>query len=308
MTMRRAAIREIDLLAYADGLLDADVVRKEEVEHYLATHPEAAAYVAEMRSQNEDIRAHYGPLLYEPVPEHLVAALHTAGRRTVGRRLAQIAAVVVLLAAASLAGWLIGQSERSEQWGLADFVERAAGAHHMAVADAAVAGGSEQGMLQPLGWLNQRIDLELSAPDLAAYGFSLVAKERLGPDSDPFVRLVYQRTDGTTINLLVRPRWEEASSGLGRATVNDVSVLYWLDGPLAFAMTTNAADGETEQFARAVREAVGRTRLNDGAPTMARSPGTGMAPAVGSEPLGGLKPLRPQPEPRQQGGTGVQVN
>jgi anti-sigma factor RsiW len=292
------------LLAYADGLLDADVVRKEEVEHYLATHSEAAAYVAEIRSQNEDIRAHYGPLLYEPVPEHLAAALHSGGRRTAGRRVAQIAAAVVLLAAASLAGWLIGQSEQSDQWGLADFVERAAGVHHMAVA-----GSSEQGMLQPLGWLNQRIDLELRAPDLAGYGFSLVAKERLGPGGDPFVRLVYQRSDGTTINLLVRPRWDEASSRLGRTTVDDVSVFHWLDGPLAFAMTTNAADGEMEQFARAVREAVGRTRLNDGAPTMARSPrAAGPAPAVGGELLNGWQPLRPQPEPRQRGGTAVQVN
>jgi anti-sigma factor RsiW len=308
VTRRSATIREIDLLAYADGLLEADVVRKEEVEHYLATHPEAAAYVAEVWSQNEDIRAHYGPLLYEPVPEHLSAALHTGSRHTAGRRLAQAAAAIALMAAASLGGWLIGQSEQPEQWGLADFVERAAGIHHVAGADAAAGGGTGQAMMQPLGWLNQRIDLELSAPDLAAYGFSLVAKERHGPNSDPLVRLVYQRADGSTINLLVRPRWDEASSRLGKATVDDVSVLYWLDGPLAFAMTTNAAEGETEQFARAVREAVGRARLNDGIPTMARSPdAAGPTLPNDNERPEALQLLRPHPGPHR-GDAAVKVN
>lgn len=305
---RDARIREIDLLAYADGLLEADVVRKEAVEAFLATHPDAADYVAEIRSQNEELRTHYGPLLYEPVPERLTGVLHTGDRRAAGRKAARAAAAIALLAAASLGGWLLGQSERPDQWGLAGFVERAARVHHTAAAEGSGSVGTRKSVMQPLGWLNQRIDLQLSAPDLAAYGFSLVAKERLGPDSDPFVRLVYRRADDATINLLVRPRWEEAGGTLGRTRIDDVNVLYWLDGPLAFAMTTNAAEGETEQFAQAVREAVGRARLNDGAPTMARSPGNGMAPASGGEPLNGLQPLRPLPESGQQGDAAVQVN
>jgi anti-sigma factor RsiW len=305
---RRELLREIDLLAYADGLLDADVVRKRQVEQHLAENAGAAAFVAEIKAQNEDIRAHYGPLLYEPVPEHLTSALHASDGPSRGRRLAQVAAAIALLAAASLSGWLIGQRDTPEEWGLADFVERAASVHHTAAGGTRAAMGGD-GMLQPLGWLNQRIDLQLRAPDLADYGFNLVAKERVGPDGDHLVRLVYQRRDGTTINLLLRPRWQEASSRIGKVTEGDVSVHYWQDGPLAFAMTTNLADAETEQMARAVRQAIGRTKLNDGAPAMAQTPAAA-GPAQAARDRQGLplRPLRLEQWPHEGARPPVQVN
>lgn len=309
MIERYEAIREIDLLAYADGQLEVDLPRKEEVERYLAANPEAAALVAEIRAQNKEIQAHHAAALREPVPVRLSAVLHGVPAPRAGRRLAQIAAAVTLLLASSLTGWFVGQRDQDGQWALSGFVERAAAIHNSAAADPSATPAGAEVAVQPLGWLNQRIALELIAPDLTAQGFDLTAKEMLGPDSDPMVRLLYQRVDGTAINLFLRPRWDEASSGLGRAAAGDVDVLYWLDGPLAFAMTTNKGGVESDKLASAIRAAVERARLSDEAPTMALSPDTPAATqANGAEEPNLLAPVVPPTPIPDSSGPAVQVN
>jgi anti-sigma factor RsiW len=281
----REPIAEIDLLAYADGLLDGDVQRKEAVERYLSEHPKWERYVADILEQNDAIREHYGPLLREPVPERHISALHSErSLATHGRTTAKAAAVAVLLLASSAGGWLIGKGDPGSEWEVTEFVERAAAFHNAAVDEAGGLQAAASGnVLQPLGWLNRRIALELAVPELTAEGFELVAKERLDPPGDPMVRLVYKRSDGASISLFLRPRWEEDASRIIKAEENDVAVLYWLDGPLAFAMTTDAPETETDYLARVVREAVGRARLNDGSPAMALSPGAGHPAAHATE-------------------------
>ncbi|MGF1630343.1 MAG: anti-sigma factor family protein [Kiloniellaceae bacterium] len=307
---RHESIREIDLLAYADGLLETDLARREEVERYLSKNAKAAAYVDEIRVQNEDLKALYGSVLYDPVPDQLSAVLRAATARPAGRKLAQVAAAVALLLASSWAGWLIGQNGQEDRLGPASFVERAAANHRTVVAgETAVSAVNGETVSQPLGWLNRRIALELTTPDLEAYGFSLVAKEKLGPESDPMVRLLYRRSDSTTINLFLRPRWEEASSRIGKAEADEVSVLYWLDGPLAFAMTTSSAGSETDDLGHVVRAAIGRARVNDGVPTMALSPDSGEpAQAIGDGMPGSLQPIRPDAPMIGGGHPDVQVN
>jgi len=309
MTGRREPIQEIDLLAYADGLLDTDAARKKEVERYLSTHPDAADYVAEIQAQNDAIRARFGYFPAESVPEHLAAVLHSDQGHP-HRKLALQAAVVALLVLASAAGgWLIGQSDQDDQWGLGDFVERAATFHDASPAAMAAPAADSGNGLQPLGWLNQRIALELAAPDLAADGFTLVAKDRLGPKSDPTVRLVYRRSDDTTINLFLRPRWEETGGELARSEGEGVTVLYWLDGPLAFAMTTDATNPETDHLARIVREAIGRARLEGETPAMALTPRSPAPVMNGAENDRVLMPgPRPATTPRETETQHLKVN
>lgn len=309
MTREREPVQEIDLHAYADGLLDADIVRKQEVEKYIAEHPEAASFVADIRAQNESIRQLYGSFPDSPVPEHLTAVLQEGPRHPQRRRALQAAVVAGLVAVSTVGGWLIGKSDKDEQWVLDEFVERAAMVHEASSGGLASAIANGEAGLQPLGWLNQRIALELAAPDLAAEGFSLVAKDRLGPEDDPVVRLVYRRADDITINLFLRPRWEEAGSGIASSEAGNVTVLHWLDGPLAFAMTTDAAGPETGYLARVVREAIGRARLKDGAPAMALTPEGPVPSANGIE--GDLKVipgLHPAPGPQGNDNSQLQVN
>src|SRR3546814_5054695 len=69
--MHRQPIGEIDLLAYADGLLDDDPGRKAEVENYLQARPVEASRLRDYTQQNEEIRKLYGLAMAEPVPDRL---------------------------------------------------------------------------------------------------------------------------------------------------------------------------------------------------------------------------------------------
>ena len=87
MIDRNSPVTEDELHAYIDGELPAD--RKETVATWLATHPEQAALVAAWRAQAESMRARYGPIVDEPIPERLkldqVIRSERAQRAFVGR-------------------------------------------------------------------------------------------------------------------------------------------------------------------------------------------------------------------------------
>jgi anti-sigma factor RsiW len=105
-------IDDLDLLAYADGMLDTDPQRKAQVEAHLRANPKTAAYVAELVAQTHALRAAYGPRLSEPVPARLHAALAERSRDAVQPLAAGLraAAILALMAAAGLTGFMLGQA------------------------------------------------------------------------------------------------------------------------------------------------------------------------------------------------------
>jgi anti-sigma factor RsiW len=103
----RFAITEIDLHAYADGLLDDDPRRKRAVAAFLRGHPDAAERVESYAAQNSEIQRLYAPVLDEPVPARLQAALHRRTGIAQGPWLRVAASVAVIMAAAA-SGWLLG--------------------------------------------------------------------------------------------------------------------------------------------------------------------------------------------------------
>lgn len=69
---RRPSIHPVELMTYADGLINSDTRRRSELEEHLRADPNAAARVAEYVSQNREIRVRYSGVLDEPVPAHLL--------------------------------------------------------------------------------------------------------------------------------------------------------------------------------------------------------------------------------------------
>src|SRR5262245_49885709 len=67
MMERDVPVTADELHAYVDGLLPPD--RRVAVEAWLAVHPNDAADVAQWRTQADAIRARYGAIASEPVPE-----------------------------------------------------------------------------------------------------------------------------------------------------------------------------------------------------------------------------------------------
>ncbi|MGH8708806.1 MAG: anti-sigma factor family protein, partial [Burkholderiales bacterium] len=72
MSDETQTVGEAELHAWADGRLAG--VRRAEVEAWLSAHPEEAERAAAYRALNEQLRAHYEPVLDEPVPGRLESA------------------------------------------------------------------------------------------------------------------------------------------------------------------------------------------------------------------------------------------
>ena len=69
MIDRNSPVTEDELHAYVDGELPAD--RQDAVTAWLSAYPEQAALVAAWRAQADAIRARYGAVANEPVPDRL---------------------------------------------------------------------------------------------------------------------------------------------------------------------------------------------------------------------------------------------
>ena len=209
MTDQRHSIHEIDLLAYADGLLDLDPGRKAEVEAYLQKHPKEAARVRNYAEQNDEIRRLYGSILAEPVPERLQAILANRPRRLIGH-VARAAIAASLLLAAGFTGWLIGKSGQPDAWQVQDFVEHAMTTYlRPSPASDFSLDMAMQGANQPFHWLSQQITMPLQPPDLTPQGFTLIDQHVLTANGPQTAQVTYVAPGRRRLSLFLRTRWQE---------------------------------------------------------------------------------------------------
>src|ERR1051325_7623648 len=95
-------VTEYELHLYVDGELPAG--RKDAVEAWLGNHPEDAERVASWRAQAELIRARFGHIAEEPVPDKLKLAAIMRTRRSWGAVAAAAAIAAFFIGGA--AGWI----------------------------------------------------------------------------------------------------------------------------------------------------------------------------------------------------------
>jgi anti-sigma factor RsiW len=107
------AVTEIDLLAYADGLLD-DPRRLAAVVAFLDGNPAEAERIDAYIEQNREMRRLYDPVFHEPLPEHFLALLESRDDARPARPWLRTAAGIAALLAAAAAGWLLGQEQSAE--------------------------------------------------------------------------------------------------------------------------------------------------------------------------------------------------
>lgn len=224
-------IAETDLHAYADGQLDE--ARRLLAEAHLAHDAEAAESVRVWREQNEALRAHYNPVLNEPVPQRLLAARPPRGRWP-----------YYALAAGAMGlsfglGWML-QSYRTDR-----FVEAAALPRRAAVAYAVYApevrhpvevGADQQDHL--VKWLSKRLGSELKVPVLTQQGFDLVGGRLLPGGKGPVAQFMYQDAKGQRITLYISVTGGEPRDTAFRfSQEGKIAVFYWIDGNLGCALS-----------------------------------------------------------------------
>lgn len=246
--MNRLPVTEVDLHAYVDAALPES--RRAEVETYLAARPEEAARIQTYRQQNEELRRLFDPVLDEPAPERLQAP--PAMRR--GWFPLRYAAVAGWIALGGVIGWQLGSMQHGGPANNAAFARRAAVAHIVyspEVRHPVEVGADQEAHL--VNWLSKRLGAQLKVPHLGSLGYTLVGGRLLPGDNGPVAQFMYQDGRGQRLTLYVRTNAEDTRETAFRfAQENNVSVFYWLDGRLGYALSAEFDKAELLRVATAV--------------------------------------------------------
>jgi len=219
-----------ELHAYADDHLDAESRRV--VEAHLAQAPEDAARVAAYREQNAALHAAFDPVLDEPVPDRL---RHISARRRAG----PVAVAAGWLALGAVIGWLANALLTDRPHALMSFSRQAALAHAVyspEVRHPVEVGAAEQEHL--VNWLSKRVGAKLRAPVLTAEGYELVGGRLLPGESGAVAQFMYQDSKGKRLTLYVsRLAGRQRDTAFVFSQEDKVSVFYWIDGALGYALS-----------------------------------------------------------------------
>jgi len=239
-------INDAELQAYVDGRLGEE--RSQVVQAWLATRPEDAERVAMYRRLGEELRRAYDPVLDEPLPEWLVVR---GGPRRRWLRFARVAGWVALgIAIGAVAGWEArdvrpGVSARGDTG--ETMARRAAVAHAVyspEVRQPVEVGADQEAHL--VAWLSKRLGTQVRVPKLDAVGYSLVGGRLLPGENGPVAHFMYQSNQGSRITLYVRTNAAtNRETAFRYAREGNVSVFYWVDGKVGYALSSADISKET---------------------------------------------------------------
>lgn len=234
------AADERDLMALADGRIDADSERAAELRAHLAAHPEDAARVTAWQRQNEAIRAHYAPALAEAVPPHLLpqGLRERRARRQLGRRRFAVAASVAALAVLITLGVSLapqgGSDAALERFAaevarLSEGTPAEAGGDRLALGDTAV----------------PRSVARLPSLDLA--GFALTERRTVRAGERNATEARYEDQRGHTVRLFVADETDAGRPELHRMQRDGRELVYWREDGRMFALITDSVDSRRLQ-------------------------------------------------------------
>ena len=243
----QGTVSEAEIQAWADGRLEAS--RRAEVEAWLTAHPDEAERAAAYRSLNEELRAHYEPVLQESVPSRLARTTRRGARVRV---LAMAAAWTVLgIAVGAVGGWQLRalQAPAPVAQPEAPLIARRAALAHATYAPEVrhpveVGADQEQHLV---AWLSKRLGGSVRAPKLDAEGMALVGGRLLPGESGPVAQFMYQCARGRRVTLYVRTEApDHRETAFRYARENNVRVFYWIDRTFGYALSS--ADLEREEL------------------------------------------------------------
>lgn len=290
MTYRHHSIDEVEFQAFVDGQLPPD--RRRAVMAYLAADAEEAARMSDYRTLNEVTHLLYDEVLHEPLPARLRVERYTRGlswlerpRRWVGAhsmglvpRMAALAAVVTL---SVFTGWTM--HDRYYQPELETpamrFARQAGEAHLLYAPDVrhpVEFGADQEDSL--LVWLSERLGHSVHAPSLQDLGFMLVGGRLLPSAGQPAAQLMYENADAAKrITLYLRGRWSMSDTSplssaqegsVSYAREGSLSMVYWIEGPLAYALIGDIDRDQLFATAKIIQEQLELPSLPAPAPTI----------------------------------------
>jgi anti-sigma factor RsiW len=259
MIERDSPVTEEELHAYVDGELPAD--RQEAVTAWLAAHPEQAALVAGWRAQADSIRARYGAVASEPVPERLKLDRLLRQGRASGRSWAAMAAAAAVIAflAGGTAGWVARGALAAAPTSFDALTADALDAYKLYVVEVRhpveVPGSERAHMTQ---WLSKRLGAELRIPDLQSIGLKLVGGRLLPGPTGAAAFYMYEGASGERFTIYCA-KAATPETALRFKGGESFAAFYWVDDKVAYAVSGPADRDQLEKVAKTVYEQVDKT-------------------------------------------------
>jgi anti-sigma factor RsiW len=259
MIDRDLPVTEDELHAYVDGELPAD--RKEAVTAWLAAHPEHAAQVGAWLAQAEAVRARYGAVASEPVPERLKLDQVIRRDRSNGRSWAAVAAAAAIVAfvAGGAAGWMAHGASAAGPTGFDLFATEALDAYKLYVVEVrhpVEVPGSERAHLTQ--WLSKRLGSELRVPELQSIGLKLVGGRLLPGPTGAAAFYMYEGPSGERFTIYCA-KVAMAQTALHYKSDNSFAAFYWVDDKVAYVVSGPADRDRLEMVTKSVYEQVDKT-------------------------------------------------
>jgi anti-sigma factor RsiW len=251
---RAAGITDEDLSAYLDG--DLAPLRRAQLEAALRADPQLARRLAAYRAQEQGLRQMASSTLDEPVPERLLEAVRRPRPSARPRGWRTMPKVAMPLAASLLVGialgWLLHAGLQPAEDGLlGPFVRQAVISHELFET------GQELAELQAVegGALLEEVQspfrTPIRIPQLLGGAWRPVQVRAVEGVDGPGIQIAYLGESGLT-SLLIRQHSAQDDLLVRFAEVDGRAVLYWLDGPLIYALVGEGGEEELQGMARSV--------------------------------------------------------
>jgi anti-sigma factor RsiW len=247
MTDRKIPVSEDELHAYVDNELPAE--RREDVEAWLATHPQDEERVRSWQSMAEALHARYDAVADEPVPQrHHIERLVRQPRKLV---YGAIAATLAAFIAGGGLGWIAHGASASPS-AFQSFTGDALGAHRLYVVEVRhpvdVPGNEREHLEQ---WLTKRCGWEVRAPELDATGLKLVGGRLLPGPTGPASFLMYEAASGERFTVYAARATTETTQ-MRYAKQNQDAALFWADRGVAYVVSGASDRDRLTEVARLV--------------------------------------------------------
>lgn len=244
------------LSAWLDGEGSPD--ERAAVEAWLREHPEDAARVRLWSADAEALRARLAPMLAEPVPEALRAAV--LRRAWVPPRWALAASAAALLVGGGVIGaalvwqWSLGGGALPLAGSAQPWVQRAAYAHAVYVPEprhAVEVKAQEEHLAR---WLTRRIDVPVKLFDLREHGFELVGGRLLPDGAGKGAQLMYQDAQGLRVTVYLRKPEQGTPAAFRYERQGELGLFYWVESGAGYALVGALPKEQLLALARSIHD------------------------------------------------------
>jgi len=246
---------ESEFQAYVDGQLLEP--RLSQMEAFLANNPQEAARLDSYSQQNSTLHAFYDDVLQEPIPERFLMK----NKKDKFPIFARSAAAVFFMAMGGLLSFFL-QSEYFHKPSVftSQLIQPAVNAYKVYAPEVLHAVEVKADQQQHLfKWLSKRLETDIKAPDLEGSGYSLIGGRLLPSRYKPSALFMYENKKANRVSLYIRHhQWDQESVLFKYVRKDDVSMFYWIDGEIGYALSGDIDKAELLSLSHVIHESLTR--------------------------------------------------